>query len=181
MSVAVAATIALGTAGCGFMTPQSTTEHYDASDGVSVTVGKVDVRNAILFTDDGESARFVATLVNNSDSRKVVTIQAKGKNSDETDVTVPANSSLDLAKDSDAVVFDRLGSKAGVLTRVFFTYPSAEGASIRVPVLTGALEEYKTLLPTPSSTATVPATDPTLTPAPYTDATPSESATPAAG
>lgn len=168
------------------MTPQSTTEHYDASDGVSLTVGRIDVRNAILFTDNGTSARFVATLVNNSDSRKVVTIQAKGESSDETDVTVPANSSLDLAKADDQVVFRKLGSKPGVLTKVFFTYPGAEGASVRVPVLTGALEEYKTLVPTPSSTP-LPPTNPTLKPAPYSDATPSgsatpsESATPAAG
>ncbi|MFZ7087526.1 hypothetical protein [Curtobacterium sp. RRHDQ10] len=169
MSVAVAASIALGTAGCEFMTPQSTTEHYDASDGVSTNVGSVDVRNAILLTSDGESARFIATLVNNSDSAKTLTIQAADKSSDTQEVRIPANTSLDLAHDSRAtqVVFDSLGSKAGVLTRVFLTYPSAEGSSIRVPVLDYQLPEYSTLEPTPSSTSTVPPTSPTLTPAPY--------------
>ena len=178
VSVAVAATIALGTAGCGFMTPQSTTEIYDASDGVSASVGTVDVRNAILLTKNGTDVRFIATLVNSSDSARTVTIQAKDSSEHSVDVRIPANAIVDLAKDTtaDEVVFSDLNAKPGSLVKVFFTYPSAEGTSVRVPVLTGELDEYRPLLPTPTPSV-APTGGTTVTPTPL----PSNTPTPAAG
>src|ERR1700710_1284550 len=66
-SVALALAVAFGTAGCGFVAPQATTKHYDASDGVGGTVGQIDVRNAMIITDasDGTVGNLVVTLVNN--------------------------------------------------------------------------------------------------------------------
>jgi hypothetical protein len=173
VSVAVAAAVALGTAGCEFMTPQSTTEHYDASDGVSITVGKVDVRNAILITKNNRSARFVATLVNNTNDPQTVTIELGDSAADMQTVVVAADQHLDLASPKNtSVVFEKANAKAGSLRKMFFTYPGAEGGSVRVPVLTGAMEEYSSLVPTPTPSAT-----PTSTFVP----TPSATATTAAG
>ena len=50
-SIVLALAVAVGTAGCGFIAPQATTKHYDASDGVSGNVGQIDVRNAFIVTD----------------------------------------------------------------------------------------------------------------------------------
>ena len=175
VSVAVAAAVALGTAGCEFMTPQSTTERYDASDGVSLTVGKVDVRNAILITKNNRSARFVATLVNNTNDPQTVTIELGNSSADTESVVVEANGDLDLgASTNTPVVFEKADAKAGSLHKMFFTYPGAEGGSVRVPVLTGAMSEYSSLVPTPSRT---PTTSPTSTDVP----TPSATATATAG
>jgi hypothetical protein len=74
-SVVLAVGIVLGTAGCGFTTPQSTTKHYDASDGVSGSVGDIDVRNVFIVSDNGTVGNIVFTLVNNGDTAHLVTIQ----------------------------------------------------------------------------------------------------------
>jgi hypothetical protein len=154
------------------MTPQTTTERYNASDGVSITVGKVDVRNALLFTKNNRSARFVATLVNTSKDPQSVTIELGNSSADTATVVVEANAEVDLGSSANTpVVFAKADAKAGSLHKVFFTYPGAEGGSVRVPVLNGALSEYSSLVPTPSRTATSSPTS-TIVPTPSATATP---------
>jgi hypothetical protein len=166
-SVAVAAAVALGATGCEFMTSADTQHIKDITDGVNVSVGKVDVRNALLITRKGTNARFIATVVNNSNDPQTLSIQAKGGLTDTVDV--PANSTLDLAKPANDITFRGIDVKPGSLSKVFFTYAGATGASAGVPVLNGQMEEYSTLLPTaPSPTPTGTATS---TPSPSDSAT----------
>ncbi|WP_267422984.1 MULTISPECIES: hypothetical protein [unclassified Curtobacterium] len=180
MSVAVAATIAIGATGCAFFTPQDTKTIKQITDGVNVTAGKIDVRNALLISDSGDDARFVGTLVNTSDSDDItVSMELAG---DTQTVEVPANSRVDLAQSSTAtdgaestvetgedtqgtqvvdsreVVFSDAKATPGSLVKVYFSYPGAEGVSSSVPVLTSAQEEYQTLAPSPSPTSTPSAT-----------------------
>ena len=79
-SVALALAVAFGTAGCGLVAPQATTKHYDASDGVSGSVGTVDVRNAMIVADakDGTVGNLVVTLVNTGAKSQRVAITADG-------------------------------------------------------------------------------------------------------
>lgn len=158
VSVAVAATIALGATGCEFMSPAHTADIKQITDGVDVSAGKVDVRNALLISDDGESARFIGTLVNNDDQDDyTVSIEVGG---DTQTVDVPANTHVDLAMasgagsddessvqegdttqgttagDAEPIVFDNADAKPGSLVKVYFSYPDAEGVSANVPVLT---------------------------------------------
>ncbi|MDM7891896.1 hypothetical protein [Curtobacterium caseinilyticum] len=179
MSVAVAASIALGATGCEFMSPAHTKEIKQITDGVNVTTGSVDIRNALLISDDGDTARFLGTLVNTSSDEDVtLSIEVGG---DTQTVEVPADSRLDLANPDDStsdastqvgegqqgsqiatgreVLFDQADATPGSLAKVYFSYSGAEGVSATVPVLTSSLEEYQTLAPTPtpSSTATSPA------------------------
>jgi hypothetical protein len=180
VSVAVAATIALGATGCEFMTSPDTKFIKQVSDGVNTSVGSVDVRNALLISDTGKSARFVGTFVNNDSTAHTVTVEV-GSASDT--VRVPANSHVDLAASGatskaqssteqgtseqgtseasgDDLTFQKITAKPGSLVKAYFSYPGAEGVSLRVPVLTSAQEEYQTLAPmtpTPSSTPTTPA------------------------
>ncbi|PZE65916.1 MULTISPECIES: hypothetical protein [unclassified Curtobacterium] len=176
MSVAVAATIALGATGCEFMSPAHTADIKQITDGVDVSAGKVDVRNALLISDDGESARFIGTLVNNDDQDDyTVSIEVGG---DTQTVDVPANTHVDLAMasgagsddessvqegdttqgttagDAEPIVFDNADAKPGSLVKVYFSYPDAEGVSANVPVLTSSQEEYQTLAPSPTPTPT---------------------------
>jgi len=89
-SVALALVVAFGTAGCGFVAPQATTKHYDASDGVSGSVGSVDVRNAIIVTDakNGTVGNLVVTLVNTDSKSHRVAISAGSQNSSAAHVTL---------------------------------------------------------------------------------------------
>ncbi|WP_092090992.1 hypothetical protein [Curtobacterium sp. UNCCL20] len=175
MSVAVAATIALGATGCEFMSPAQTTEIKQITDGVDVTTGKIAVRNALLISDDGDGARFIGTLVNTAEKGDItLSIEVGG---DTQTVDVPANTHVDLAMASDTqptggtedqgtqtqgtkagtgneVVFDSADAKPGSLVKVYFSYSGAEGVSASVPVLTSAQEEYQTLAPTPTPTST---------------------------
>lgn len=174
MSVAVAATIALGATGCEFMSPAQTTEIRQITDGVNVTTGKIDIRNALLIADDSQGARFVGTIVNNQDDGDVtLSIEVGG---DTQTVSVPANTHIDLgaaaepseqataateegattqgsqAGESQAVVFDGADATPGSLVKVYFSYAGAEGVSASVPVLTSAQEEYASLAPTTAPT-----------------------------
>lgn len=176
VSVAVAATIALGATGCEFMSPAHTVDIKQITDGVDVSTGKVDVRNALLISDDGESARFIGTLVNNDDQDDyTVSIEIGGATQT---VDVPANTHVDLAMaggagsddessvqegdttqgttagDAEPVVFDNADATPGSLVKVYFSYPDAEGVSANVPVLTSSQEEYQTLAPSPTPTPT---------------------------
>jgi hypothetical protein len=175
VSVAVAATIALGATGCEFISPAQTKEIKQITDGVNVTTGKIDVRNALIISDGGDDARFVGTLINNSATGRTVTIEV-GDSSDT--VRVPANTHVDLAAPagssssaessvqtgaetqgttagtSDDVVFTGADITPGSLVKVYFSYPGAEGVSASVPVLTSSQEEYQTLAPTPTPTPT---------------------------
>ncbi|WFR67206.1 hypothetical protein P9139_00705 [Curtobacterium flaccumfaciens] len=200
MSVAVAATIALGATGCEFMSPAQTTEIKQITDGVNVSTGKIDIRNALLIADDSDGARFVGTLVNNAETGDItLSIEVGG---DTQTVTVPANTHIDLggtaapsaqatapteegdgttqgtkAGESREVVFDDADTKPGSLVKVYFSYSGAEGVSASVPVLTSSQEEYATLAPTSTPEPTGEVTLPVETPA----ATPTDAATQDAG
>jgi hypothetical protein len=158
------------------MSPAHTVDIKQITDGVDVSTGKVDVRNALLISDDGESARFIGTLVNNDDQDDyTVSIEIGG---DTQTVDVPANTHVDLAMaagagtddessvqegdvtqgttagDAEPIVFDNADATPGSLVKVYFSYPDAEGVSANVPVLTSAQEEYQTLAPSPTPTPT---------------------------
>ena len=63
-SAALALGLALGASGCSMVTYQATTEHYDASDGVSLNVGELKVRNALVVSEDGVDGNLVMSVVN---------------------------------------------------------------------------------------------------------------------
>ncbi|RDI01338.1 hypothetical protein DEU32_102368 [Curtobacterium sp. AG1037] len=177
VSVAVAATIALGATGCEFMSPAHTTEIKQITDGVNVTTGKLDIRNALFISDRGEDARFIGTVINTDESEDItLSIELGG---DTQTVVVPAGSRRDLGTNTPtvsssegssaqegsdsqgteqtgakAVVFEGADARPGSLVKTYFSYSGAEGVSASVPVLTNAMEEYQSLAPSPSPTGT---------------------------
>lgn len=148
-SVVLAAGILAGTSACGFYAPQATTIQYDASDGVSAQVGDIDIRNAILLSEDGDEANLIVTVVNRGDTARSLTVQYAGPDGkvDRT-VRAPANSSTTLGtEDAPAVTVKNMDSTPGALFPIYFQYGDEPGAEILVPILDGTQEEYSSLLP----------------------------------
>lgn len=155
--VVLAATVALGTSGCGFLVPQATTIEYDASDGVGDSVGDIDVRNALIVaSEDGSVGHLVVTLINTGTSAHSVKVEFD--NGTSTEVTIDADEvftfSADAERDDERqnIVIDPLDAQAGSTTPVFFQYGTETGVTLDVPVYTGDLIVYSTLVPTPEGT-----------------------------
>ena len=171
-SVVLAIAVMFGTAGCGFLAPQSTTRHYDASDGVSGNVGDVAVRNAMIVTGDGTTGNLVVTLVNNGAAPHRVMIERATGSQESTFVTVKAGETKEIGAAGDTIIILRdLNSIPGSLYPLYFQYGAQTGLPLRVPVLDGALPEYADLTPDkvapPAAASTpTPTPTPTTTPAP---------------
>lgn len=158
--VVLAAAVALGASGCGFLAPQSTTIHYDPSDGVGGTVGEVAVRNAmIIANEDGSAGNLVVTLINEGDSSHSVEIGWGEGDGQSTSVVIDADSTFTFGapaagteEDSEpqAITISPLPVEPGAIADVFFQYGTETGVSLSVPVLNSDLSEYSTLVPTPS-------------------------------
>jgi hypothetical protein len=167
-SIVLAIAVTLGTAGCGFLAPQSTTRHYDASDGVSGNVGDIAVRNALIVTGDGTVGNLVVTLVNSGAVSHRVQIE-RGTTGESQYVTVGAGETKELgSKDDTIILFRQLNSIPGSLYPVYFQYGAQTGLPLRVPVLDGGLPEYADLTPlhVAADLLATPTPTPTSTPTP---------------
>lgn len=188
-AAAVAAALVLGSGltACNMISPQRTSMHYDASDGVSATLGTIDVRNALLLVNDDtravDTANLVVALVNKSG--KPATVTAKVGSSLVT-ITAEGGAQAKLTEVGYGEGGEQLvnGSfQSGSTVPVEFTakYTNADGSSatesvtLDVPVLgssnsANVLREYATLLPTPEPTLTPLGETPAPTAAPATTA-----------
>ncbi|WP_285038198.1 hypothetical protein [Plantibacter sp. lyk4-40-MEA-4] len=160
-SIVVAGAVALGMSGCNLIAPQATLKQYDASDGVGVTVGSVAVRNAIVVSDDGETGNLVFSVANLDDRAHTVLIEIEGKDEQFQVLAEPGLTTFDGSGANDPLRIESLGVQPGAIVDVFFQYGDETGATASVPVLTGELLEYSTLVPTP-----LPTDEPTETPTP---------------
>jgi hypothetical protein len=165
-TIVLAIGVALGTAGC--VAPEGTLAHYDASDGVSGTVGNLDVRNAILISDTGKQANLLVTFVNNSARDIDVKVQHGTTVKKTVVVKVPAGKVKQIGDDGQThVQFPDINTPPGSMSNVYFQYGARAGVNLLVPVLTNALSEYRGATPTP-----------VITPKPTLTATPEPSETP---
>jgi hypothetical protein len=182
-SVALAGLIVLGASGCEFISPQDTTQINQVSDGMDATVGKVGIRNALLFTGGGTDANLVTTLVNSGSAPATVSLQYTSSTGPTTQqLTVPANGALSVRPGGDQVVtLSQVKTTAGALFPVYFA-SGGSSTTVKVPVLDASLPGYQTLTPTPTPVA-VPTATPTPSPTGSTSGSPApiNSVTPAAG
>lgn len=152
-SVVLAAGILMGTSACNLLAPQATTNHYDASDGVSANVGDIAVRNAILISD-GTDANLVVTIVNQGDTAHSVNMQyTVGGEKVTQKLNVDPNTTVSLgAGDTPPLGLGSVDTQPGALFPVFVQYGQETGAELLVPVLDGTLSQYSTLVPTATPT-----------------------------
>ena len=129
------------------LTYQATTEHYDASDGVSVNVGDLDVRNILVVSDDGEDGNLVLTVVNTGEDDVELGVQVGEGGSEPLMIEVEAGATVSLGGDEEPLLLEGIDTKPGALLPMFFQYGTAEGIEKLVPVLDGRLPEYSDLAP----------------------------------
>lgn len=163
---ALSGVLALALAGCNFLTPPSTTEPYDPSDGINFNVGDLELRGVLVITDDGEVGSLLATAVNQTSSDIDFTLQWQTDGTwYEVELVADANGRTDFGfGDGERVNLDNLGVQpGGLLDAAVHTEETQKGAQI--PVLDTSFVEYEDSLPTPTPTPTeIP--KPTETPAP---------------
>ena len=129
------------------LTYQATTEHYDASDGVSVNVGDLDVRNILVVSDDGEDGNLVLTVVNTGEDDVELGVQVGEGGSEPLIIEVEAGATVSLGGDEEPLLLEGIDTQPGALLPIFFQYGTAEGIEKLVPVLDGRLPEYADLAP----------------------------------
>lgn len=155
-TAAVAATLLLGTAGCGVFTPTATLKHYDASDGVSANTGQLHIRNAFIVTNEVGDAALVSSIVNDGDSLEFLKVEVRGDTVLSTQVgAYPGLTKLGIADDN-PIVFYGAGVTPGQYVDVYFQYGDNEGQLVSLPVLDGTEAMYAPYAPTvaPAPTAT---------------------------
>ena len=149
--------------------PIASLKPYDASDGVSTTVGQVKVINAIALSKSGKDGNLLFSAYNPTDGPIDLNVQY-GSDNDRTTVhaTLKPDSTTDFGYGKKGqFLLPGLGVKPGGLAHIYFQYGNEQGSELTVPVLDGSLPQYQTLLPTPTPTPT-----PTLTATPSATPTP---------
>jgi hypothetical protein len=179
-SIVLASLIMVGTTSCNFISPQTTTEIYEASDGTNFSVGDVKARNAMIVSEDGEHGSLLVTFINDSGELQDLTVQYDTVGADGATARETRSVSLDRGMtvfdggDNETFVMENLDDATpGGLYPVYFQYGDAEGIEVQVPVLGTELQEYSTLAPTPTSTSTpAPTSTPESTETPEPTETP---------
>lgn len=178
-SVTLAAAVAVGLAGCNYISPQRTTTQYSASDGTNANVGDLEVRNAILITDTlvgtdvTDRANLIFSVVNHTGSAGSLDITYTGLINgveQEVVVTVPVDASAGVTQvgfgEGATVLLEGMDFTPGSTHDVDFT-ATLDGVqtmqAVTVPVLDGTLPEYSTLVPGPAQTEP-PAAPPSIAP-----------------
>jgi len=150
ISAILAIGLALGTSGCNLIQPQATTNSYNASDGIGVNVGDVQLRNLILISDDGTTGSLLMSAVNTTGQDVNLSIQFMSKGAlVNGKLLVPSAQAATSwgALAEDKIVFEGIESAPGSMLEVYFQYGSADGVTALVPVLTTGQSEYKGLEP----------------------------------
>lgn len=149
-AVALAAAIALGTAGCNLIQPQATLTHYDPSDGVGLNVGDLQLRNLVIISDNGETGNLLLSATNaTGEDRKLGIGFISDGQIVSGSVDVPANDKTPTswgAGKEDRITLGGMNTMPGALLEVAFEV-NGDVKTVLVPVLTQAQPEYEGLAP----------------------------------
>ena len=153
-SAALAIGLALGASGCSMLTYQATTEHYDASDGVSLDVGDLDLRNVLVVSEDGEDGNLIMTVVNNGDDDVELGVQFGEGGGEVQTIEIEAGSTVAFGVEAaeseeqlEPLLLEGIDTQPGALLTMYFQYGDVEGIDKQVPVLDARLPEYADLAP----------------------------------
>jgi hypothetical protein len=166
-TVAVAASLLLGTAGCTFITPTASRIDYAPSDGTQATLQNVDARNFIYLSDGNGHAALFGSLVNRGVSSTSVKLQytdATTNEKKEVFYTMLPQQKLDFGYNGASALNFNLGGKPGQTVTVFVVAGTETGVAMNVPVLDGTLSEYSDLVKMIGGSAPAVSATPTPTP-----------------
>ncbi|WP_040166233.1 hypothetical protein [Microbacterium gorillae] len=163
-SIALGAAIMLGATGCSMISPQATTLHYSAAEGINVpdSSGPVQIRNAFFVVGEDDTANLVAAFINPTDKDATVTVAIEDHATPLT-VKVPAGQTVSYGVDQELTV-EGFTVPIGSTATVAFTSGDGESATEEVPVLDGSLDYLKGAVPTPTPTPEVTKTPEAPTP-----------------
>ncbi|MEY4312746.1 MAG: hypothetical protein RLZZ319_255 [Actinomycetota bacterium] len=147
-ATAVAASLLLGTAGCGVFVETATLKPYAASDGINVTVGSIDLRDVLIITDETGDGSLIGTVVNNSGTVAHLTVELRGATALTEVIAVEPGVTLLGVAGSTATIFSGAELSAGQYATVYVQYGSADGVETPVPVLDGTDPLYASYTPT---------------------------------
>jgi hypothetical protein len=149
-SLALAAAVVTGSAGCTLNAEIANLQPYDPSDGVSADVGDLALRNILLIKNDQGDANLVMTVVNNSGEDVSLNVQFDGDAARTTESLVisgfPARTRIGDVPE-DGIVLRGPELVLGGLFPLYFEYGTFPGELVLVPVLDGSLAEYELLVP----------------------------------
>jgi len=161
-AVAIAAGVALGTSGCNVIQPQATTKSYNASDGVAVTVGSINLQDLIVLSNDGKLASLLLTAVNTTTADKTLTINYVSAGVNHTkSIVVPVNEHVGTTwggHGDPQIILDQIATAPGSMMEISFSVDGATQSTL-IPVLTTAQPEYKGLEPLAPATVTAAPTN----------------------
>lgn len=146
----LAVAIAFGTAGCNLIQPQATRHAYDPSDGVSVNVGDLQLRNLVVISDVGISGNLLLSATNATG--KDVDLEIGWIAQDQVvggTIIVPSNDKRPTswgAKGESPLILNGIFTRPGSLVTIGFS-SGGESTTALVPVLTSEQPEYKGLAP----------------------------------
>ena len=151
-AIALSGALALGLAGCNFVTPPATTDPYFPSDGTNVDVADLQLRNVLIVTEDGELGSLVATAVNTTDADIEFTFQWEVDGDwHEIELVAEAGGSTVFGPEGESVQIDEVGALPGDGVDAV-VQAGGEQKGFFVPVLDGTLPEYVPAIPTPTPT-----------------------------
>ena len=149
-SVVLASLVIVVTSACTYLTPQATTAPYDPSDGVGASIGAVEVLNAIVLTDDGETGSLLINFANRGSTSTTVNVQYEDASGDKVDhsVHVNGNGVKSIGGEGNAtIVMTGVDAPPGSLFPIFVQAGDQTGTQLQVPVLDGSMPQYAGLLP----------------------------------
>lgn len=150
VAAALAVGISLGTAGCNLIQPQATTNPYDASDGVGINVGDLQLRNLMIISDNGETGNLLMGAANSTGEDVELHIGfVSGGTVVDGHLDVPSNDKQVTSWGSgseDRIILGGINTIPGGLLEVAFE-ANGETKTVLVPVLTSAQPEYEGLEP----------------------------------
>lgn len=171
-SIALAAAVAAGLAGCNLISPQRTTLAYNASDGVGLSLGGVELRNALFISDGAEADRtarrasLVVAVVNGTGRAGELKLSVQSPDGGKTvSAALPYTEADEVQPvgygEGEILWVEGLDFHPGGAVNLTVTAPDGASQTVLVPVLdTHGLPEYATLLPdaghhhTPHATGT---------------------------
>ena len=135
--------LALVAAGCSAVNPITTSQAYDASDGMGIELGEVRGLNLLVVTEaEGAPAVLIGSFHNPTDED--VTVAASLEGDAITAIEVPAGSTVKLGGEEGEVHVTGTSTVVpGLLQDVIFQTDDAGQVVEQLPVLDGTLPEYQ--------------------------------------
>lgn len=160
----IAAALLLGTAGCGVFVPTATMKQYSAGDGLNVNVGKLELRNVMVITDESGDASLVGTIVNDSTNVQYVTAQFQTATPVDVKFVAPEGITKIGIADGNPVVLRGTALTAGQYIEIYFQYGGEDGVGVSIPVWDGTNPNYAPYAPSLYTPEPTPVPTPTETP-----------------